>query len=125
MSIERIANAASVASLTGLIALTLIWELWLAPLRPGGSWMVLKVLPLLAPLFGILRARPYTYRWASMLVVAYFVEGVMRAYADNGRSAALAGAEIALALTFIVAAVAFVRSVAFRAVDFHNARGKP
>ncbi len=110
MSIARIAYAASVASLTGLIALTVVWELWIAPLRTGGSWMVLKALPLLAPLFGVLRARVYTYRWASMLIVAYFVEGVMRAYADEGRSAMLAGAEIALALIFIFAAAAFVRS---------------
>src|SRR5690606_28653235 len=33
--------------LIGLIALGLAWELWLAPLRPGGSWLVLKVIPLL------------------------------------------------------------------------------
>lgn len=110
MNLLRIAYAVSVASLTGLIALAVTWELWLAPLRPGGSWMVLKVLPLLAPLFGILRARVYTYRWAAMLVVAYFIEGVMRAYADDGVSAMLAGIEIALALAFIFAAAVFVRA---------------
>jgi len=110
LSIARITYAGSVASLTALIVLTLAWELWLAPLRPGGSWMVLKVLPLLAPLFGILRARIYTYRWASMLVVAYFVEGVMRAYADSGMSALLAGVQIVLALAFIFSAAMFVRS---------------
>jgi uncharacterized membrane protein len=71
--------------------------------------MVLKVLPLLAPLFGILREKIYTYRWASMLVVAYFVEGSVRAYADHGAAAALAGVEVALALAFIVSAAAFVR----------------
>lgn len=110
MTVARIAHSLSVASLTGLIGLTLAWELWLAPLRPGGSWMVLKVLPLLAPLFGILRERIYTYRWASMLAVAYFIEGVMRAYADDGLSAALAGSEIALSLAFMASAVAFVRN---------------
>jgi len=110
LNVARLAYACSVASLTGLIALNLAWELWLAPLRPGGSWLVLKVLPLLTPLFGILRARIYTYRWAAMLVVIYFVEGVTRAYADTGLSAALAGAEVALSLIFIFAAVAFVRA---------------
>lgn len=100
----------AVGSLTALIALSVAWELWLAPLRPGGSWMVLKALPLLAPLFGVLRGRHYTYRWAAMLVIAYFIEGVMRAYADSGTSALLASLEVALVLTFLVAAVGFVRA---------------
>src|SRR4051794_1984022 len=34
----------AVGSLLALIVLGLAWELWLAPLRPGGSWLVLKVL---------------------------------------------------------------------------------
>ena len=37
-------------SLVLLIVLCILWELVLAPLRPGGSWMVIKVLPLFAPL---------------------------------------------------------------------------
>jgi len=41
---------ASIASLIALIILCLAWELWLAPLRPGGSSLVFKVLPLLLPL---------------------------------------------------------------------------
>jgi uncharacterized membrane protein len=107
--IVRCAYAAAVASLTGMIGLCLAWELWFAPLRPGGSWMVLKVLPLLAPLFGVLHERIYTYRWSSMLMVAYFIEGCFRAYADAGPSASLAAAEIVLSLVFIAAAGAFIR----------------
>jgi uncharacterized membrane protein len=72
--------------------------------------MVLKALPLLAPLFGVLRERRYTYGWAAMLVLAYFIEGVMRAYADTGRSAVLASIEIVLSLAFVVAAALFVRA---------------
>lgn len=101
----------AVASLTGTIALCVTWELWLAPLRPGGSWMALKALPLLAPLFGILRGHAYTYRWSSMLMVAYFIEGCTRAYADTGLSSVLAGVEVALALAFILAACAFLRAM--------------
>ena len=37
----------SVASLVALILLTLAWELWLAPLRPGGSLLALKAVVLL------------------------------------------------------------------------------
>jgi uncharacterized membrane protein len=100
------------SSLTALIAVCVAWELWLAPLRPGGSWMVLKALPLLAPLFGILHRRLYTFRWSAMLALAYFVEGAVRVYADSGVSAALAGLELLLALSFFAAAILYVRTVA-------------
>lgn len=99
----------SVISLIALILLCLAWELWLAPLRPGGSWLVLKVLPLLTPLFGLLRGRRYTYQWSSMLILAYFAEGVVRAWSDAGLSAQLAQIEIALSVIYFVSAIAFAR----------------
>jgi len=105
----RAAYGVAVGSLTAMIALCVAWELWLAPLRPGGSWMVLKVLPLLAPLFGILHGRVYTYRWSSMLLVAYFVEGCFRAYAESGLASSLAATEIVLSLSFIAAAGVYIR----------------
>lgn len=100
---------AATASLVALIALCVAWELWLAPLRPGGSWLVLKALPLLAPLFGVLRGRRYTYQWASMFILAYFCEGVMRAWGDKGLSQQLAMLEILLSLGFFVSTVAYAR----------------
>jgi uncharacterized membrane protein len=109
LSVLRLAWLSAVASLALLIALCVSWELWLAPLRPGGSWAVLKVLPLLAPLRGVLNAKVYTYQWAPMLVLPYFIEGVARAYADRGAAAVLASLEIALTLTFLGAAVLFLR----------------
>ena len=72
----------SVASLVALILLTLAWELWLAPLRPGGSLLALKAVVLLLPLFGILRERVYTYQWSSMFILMFFAEGVTRAWGD-------------------------------------------
>jgi uncharacterized membrane protein len=99
----------AVASLLGLIALGLAWELWLAPLRPGGSWLVIKVLPLCLPLAGLLRNRMYTYRWVSLLVWIYFTEGVVRAYSDRGLSARLALLEVALCLALFAACVLHVR----------------
>jgi uncharacterized membrane protein len=95
-------------SLLALIFLCLAWELWLAPLRPGGSWLALKALPLLLPLMGILHGRRYTYQWASMLILAYFAEGVMRSY-SGGASAAPALAEVLLALAFFVSTVFYAR----------------
>ena len=68
----RLTRTLAVASLIALIALALAWELWLAPLRPGGSWLVLKALPLCLPLAGLLKNRMYTYRWLSLVVWLYF-----------------------------------------------------
>lgn len=107
--LARRLNLVASASLLALIALCLAWELWLAPLRPGGSWLVIKVLPLLAPLFGILRGRRYTHQWASMLSLAYFVEGVVRAGSERGLPATLALLEIVLSVTFFAAAVLYAR----------------
>jgi len=100
----------SVISLIALIFLGLAWELALAPVRPGGSLLALKILPLLAPLFGILRGKIYTYQWTSMLVLAYFCEGAVRAWSDRGPSAQLALAEAGLAVVCFIACIAFVRA---------------
>ena len=100
---------ASIASLIALIVLCLAWELWLAPLRSGGSSLVFKVLPLLLPLPGILRGNRYTYQWASMLILLYLTEGVVRAMSDKGLSATLAGVEIALSLIFFCSAIFYAR----------------
>jgi uncharacterized membrane protein len=99
----------AVASLLGLILLGLAWELWLAPLRPGGSWLALKVLPLCWPLAGLLKNRMYTYRWVSLMIWLYFIEGVVRAWGDKGWSAGLAGAETALCITLFTACALHVR----------------
>ncbi len=96
-------------SLIGLLLLCLAWELWLAPLRPGGSFLALKAAPLAAAIPGVLNGRRYTYQWSSMLILAYFAEGVVRAWSERGLAQALAGAEIALSLAFFAAAVAYAR----------------
>ena len=98
-------------TLAALIIGTLAWELWLAPLRPGGSWLALKTLPLLLPLRGIIRGEIYTYRWATMLILAYLAEGVVRAYAERSPVAAFAIAEIILSALFFTAAIIYIRSV--------------
>jgi len=105
----KLALRVASASLVALIALCLAWELWLTPLRPGGSLMALKALPLVLPLRGILAGRRYTYQWSGMLILGYFAEGVTRAFAERGLSQALAGAEIALSLVFFAAALAYSR----------------
>ena len=99
----------AVASLLGLILLGLAWELWLAPLRPGGSWLALKVLPLCIPLAGLLKNRMYTYRWVSLMVWLYFTEGVVRAWGDRPPGNWLALAQVVLCCSLFVACALHVR----------------
>ncbi len=99
----------AVSSLIGLIGLGLAWELVLAPLRPGGSWLALKVLPLCLPLAGLLKNRMYTYRWVSLLVWLYFAEGVVRAWGDPSPGKQLAVLEIILCLFLFAACAMHVR----------------
>lgn len=99
------------ASLLGLIVLGVLWEAWLAPLRPGGSWMMLKVVPLLPAVFGILRGRRYTYQWMSMLALLYVVEGVVRA-GDPGLQGPLAIIEALLAVLLCVVTMWYARITA-------------
>ena len=99
----------AVASLLGLIVLGLAWELWLAPIRPGGSWLALKVLPLCLPLAGLLKNRMYTYRWVSLMVWLYFTEGVVRGYSDKPPGNWLGWIEVLLCLLLFVACALHVR----------------
>jgi uncharacterized membrane protein len=100
---------AASAALIALIVLCLAWELWLAPLRPGGSFIALKAMPLILPLNGIFQGKRRTYQWSSMLVLAYFAEGAVRAWSERGASQLLAVTEVALSVFFFVAAVWFSR----------------
>ena len=99
----------AVGSLLGLIVLCLAWELWLAPIRPGGSWLAVKALPLCLPLAGLLKNRMYTYRWVSLMVWLYFAEGAMRAYADRAPSNYLAMIEVVLCVLLFTACALHVR----------------
>ncbi|WP_284076062.1 DUF2069 domain-containing protein [Herbaspirillum aquaticum] len=97
------------SSLIALILLCLAWELVLAPLRPGGSWMVLKVVPLLLPLRGVLKRDVYTLQWSSMLILVYLAEGLVRATSDSVHvSVLLAWVEVALTTLYFVCALSYL-----------------
>ena len=99
----------AVACTLALILLGLGWELVWAPVRPGGSTLALKVLPLCIPLAGLLKNRMYTYRWLSLMVWIYFTEGVVRAYSDKAPSNYLAMLEVLLCVVLFVACVLHIR----------------
>jgi uncharacterized membrane protein len=105
-------NRLATGSLIALIALCIAWELWLAPLRPGGSMLVLKVLPLLVPLFGLLRGKRYTHQWTSFLALLYFTEGVVRGTSDPGFSRTLGLIETGLAVALFAGCVGYARTTA-------------
>jgi uncharacterized membrane protein len=90
----------TIACVAALALLSVAWEIWLSPLRPGGSLLVLKALPLLAVLPALVRGTVRAYQWWSMLILVYLCEGLVRGISDPtemGRmlgwiEAALAGA---------------------------------
>ena len=102
-------RALAVGCVLALIVLGLAWELWLAPVRGGSGLLALKVLPLCFPLAGLLRNRMYTYRWVSLLVWLYFIEGVVRASSDRGPGRWLAAIEVMLCLLLFAACALHVR----------------
>ncbi len=107
----------ALAAYLGLIVLTLAWEGWLAPApkAPPGLWLMVKSLPLLLPLFGLLHGRRYTYQWSLFLILAYFTEGVVVTFAHRQAGFALhspvpyASLEIVLTTVFFVAAILYIR----------------
>lgn len=101
----------SVASLLGLIALCVAWELFVAPLRPQGSWLVLKVLPLLLIVPGIFKQKVRTFQATSLLVWLYVAEGATRIYSDPALlSRLMAGLELTLAIVLFAGVCLFART---------------
>jgi uncharacterized membrane protein len=107
-STQRTAWHVVVAACIALIALALIWETWIAPLRAGGSWLVIKALPLAFVLRGLLRADVRTMQWALLLSLAYVLEGAVRVF-EPSPVRVLAGLELALASLLFVAAIVYLR----------------
>lgn len=110
MDAPKIYHAGAAASLVALIALLVAWEMVVAPLKPGGSLLALKALPLLLPLRGVLKRDVYTLQWSSMLILLYFIEGVVRGYSDRDEmSRMMAWGETALVCIYFTCALLYLR----------------
>ena len=99
-----------------LIALVGAWEAWLAPvgILPRGAWLVIKLAPLAAPLYGVWRASARAHVIAALVVLLYFIEGVVLGFsAAKGLEGQMtlwyALAETALSLAFVVCASVYAR----------------
>lgn len=102
---------ASCLSLVALIALCMAWELAVAPIRPGGSWLVLKVLPLLLVVPGLFKRKVRTYQATSLLVWIYFAEGATRASSDPALASQwMAGLEVLLCLVLFASVSVYART---------------
>ena len=101
---------AAAASLLALALVELLWELWLAPLKPGGSWLALKALPLLAFTPAVARGQRRARQWTLLLLPWYVAEGVVRAFSDSGRQAVCAGMAATLALLALAAGLGWFRA---------------
>jgi uncharacterized membrane protein len=91
-----------------LALLAVLWELWLAPLRPGGSWLALKALPLLLLWPAVARGAVKPRQYLGLLLLPYFAEGVVRALTEPARHALVAATAATLAaLAFIALVLSF------------------
>ena len=102
----RIAIAATAA----LALIALLWELWLAPLKPGGSWLALKALPLVVLWFPLARGGRRAGQWLSLLLPLYLAEAVARGLSEGGRHAAVAWTACLIALVAFLALLAAFRA---------------
>jgi len=110
MQTGRIFHIGATISLVWLIVWLVAWEAFVAPLQPGSWLLALKVVPLLLPLRGVIKRDLYTLQWSSMLILIYFVEGVVRAWADSSAlSRQMALGEIALVLVYFGCALLYLR----------------
>jgi uncharacterized membrane protein len=104
--VTSITRIVAVASAVALIALSVGWELVWA--RTGHGTLVLKAVPLVVALPGLLRHRMYTYRCLSLAIWLYVAEGAVR-IVDRAPSNWLAGIELALSIVLFTACATQVR----------------
>lgn len=105
-------NRVALAGLLGLLVFCLLWEIWLAPLHPGGSTLALKALPLLLPVFGVLHGKRYTHQWLSMFSLLYLAEGLVRIGSDPPGQRWAPAVEIILSLLLFAGCVGYAKATA-------------
>ena len=102
------------AAFVDLFVLCVSWEWFLSPLRPGGSWLILKGIPLLFAIPGLWKGKVYTMQWASMLILLYITEGLVRIL-ETGANFWLAALETALGTLAFVCLLIFLKPIKARA----------
>lgn len=91
-----------------LVMLVLVWQLSPLPTIEGAIKALVLCIPLALPLLGIYNGNRYTYRWATLCVLPYFLVGLTEVVA-NPTARLFAAVMLILALAWFVALVAFLR----------------
>ncbi|MEF8793970.1 DUF2069 domain-containing protein [Thiohalorhabdus sp.] len=73
-------NGLAITGHLGVLANSLSWPLWYSPGGPYPEWMLLKVVPLILPLRGLLHGRRRTHQWASFLTLPYIMGSIAAIY---------------------------------------------
>lgn len=102
-------HAVAALSALALCVLCVFWEIWGAPIRPGGSGLAIKALPLALCLLPVWRGSLYALQGVSMLVLLYMAEGVIRGMGDSGASQIYAWVEFVLAWVCFFGCILHVR----------------
>ncbi len=94
-----------------LAACVLVWQLNAHSIGMAALWAGLLCIPLLLPLRGLVRGWRYTYGWATLCVIPYFIGGVTEAVA-NPQARVWAALCLTLALALFAALILFIRLTA-------------
>ena len=110
MTSVRFLYALTLAGYLGTLVLLVAWYGWLAPSPhfPVVIVLLVFVLPLLAPLRGLLHGRSYTFSWSCFLALLYFMHGIVEAY-SAATTRYLGLIEILLTAMWFLGALAYVR----------------
>ena len=105
-------NGARVLAIGLWAALALSLLAWITA---GYPWLlcVLAVLPLLAPLRGLLRGTRHTYAWATLFAVPYFAFGLTELLVNRG-ARVVATVSLVLVVAWFCAMVLFLRTARAR-----------
>ena len=83
MDVEKKFCNWSILIVTAMIIFGFLWEILINPLRPTGSLLWLKIIPLVLTLPGLFKARILTFQCLSLLVWLYICEALVRIYSDD------------------------------------------
>ena len=99
-------------TLSGYFALLLLLIIWHGFMYPAAKqpWLILVfiITPLLLPLRGLLKEKPYTYAWASFVIMLYFMHGVVEVWA-NEEQRIYAVLEVYLSIQVYIGAIYYAR----------------
>ena len=112
--IEKNFSITALVLVISMIIFGISWEIWLNPIRPGGSMLWAKVLPLMLALPGLYKARIYTFQWLSLLVWLYVCEALVRVYTTQKIEILLSVIWLLMSLSLFIIIWRSIRSIKIR-----------